>query len=299
MIGNIINNINKFAGVVFFNNLSTFSYSLFNFLYKKNILLENVVNENTILNLYNKDGYVQFKGIGADKIKKINNELSSQNVSRQANNRYVYDINENVKSIIKSTIQDEFAEILEKLRKYYNSNVTLGHALITRNYNYDPTEGESYSSYYHCDGYLHTYFKILINLSDVDSTMGPTSILNKKDTQKNISLFKYNSRNIEKEKKINSQVFQNISKIGDCLLVNTTQCLHKAGIPDIGKCRDTLFLIFCAYPQKEKNIFYFEKKYENSIWGKNSELVKKLAKPYGFRKLIKLYKNFLENKLIN
>ena len=299
MIGNIINRINKLAGVVFFNNLSTFSYNFFNILYEKNILQKETVNESKILELYDQNGFVQFKGVDEEKIKKINYELSNQNVFKQADNRFVYEVNENVKKLIKSAINEDFFEILEKLRIYYNSNIFLGHALITRNYNYDPTKGESYSNYYHCDGYLHTYFKIIINLSDVDSSMGPTNILDKKSTKKNIGLFKYSSRNHENEKKINSKIFQNISKIGDCLLVNTTQCLHKAGVPEKNKFRDTLFLIFCAYPNKEENIFSFEDEYGNSIWGKNSKLVQILAKPYGLRKLFKLYKNFFKNKLLN
>jgi len=291
MIGNLINKIDKTFGIIFFNNLNPLSYCLFNFYYKKKILSIKSILDKGNVKEFNEHGFSKINNINLDTLNKINFELKLQNPKKEKNNRFQYKMNLNIINLIKKIIDTDFNFLLKDLSKYYNSNIYLGHALITRNYNYDPKEGESYSSYFHCDGYLNTYFKILVNLSDVSEEMGPIHVINKKDTRKNIGLLKYNSRNLKKEKTINSKIFKNISKLGDALLINTTECLHKAGIPREGKYRDMLYLVFCAYPNESQNIYNYEK-LDRSIWEAYSNLVKKLAKPYGFINIFKLYKNF-------
>ena len=97
-----------------------------------------------------------------------------------------------------------------------------------------------------------------------------------------------------RQKKIDSQIFINTSSVGSGLLVSTPQCLHKAGIPKKNYHRDMLFLIFCAYPNKDKNIFYYEGEKDNPIWNAYSQsVVRKLSKPYGYKNLFKLYNNFI------
>lgn len=291
MIGDLINKIDKIFGVICFSNLNPLSYCLFNFYYKKKILSIKSIQDKENVKEFNEHGFSKINNINLDTLKKINFELKLQNPKKEKNNRFQYKMNLNIINLIKKIIDTDFNFLLKDLSKYYNSNIYLGHALITRNYNYDPKEGESYSSYFHCDGYLNTYFKILVNLSDVSEEMGPIHVINKKDTKKNIGLLKYNSRNLKKEKTINSKIFKNISKLGDALLINTTECLHKAGIPREGKYRDMLYLVFCAYPNESQNIYNYEK-LDRSIWEAYSNLVKKLAKPYGFINIFKLYKNF-------
>ena len=293
MIGNVINKVDKFLGTLFFGNLNTFSYCLFNHFFCKQNLNKKILKTNDIVRKFDEEGFASFKNINPNKINDLNIELSKQKAYKSKNNRFVYAIDDSVKKIIKSMILEDCKIILDDLKKYYNSNIYLGQALITRNFHYDPSEGESYSSYFHCDGYLCTYFKILINLSDVDSNMGAINILNKVDTKNNIKLFKYSSRNYIKQKKINSQIFVNTSPVGSGLLVSTPQCLHKAGIPKKNYHRDMLYLIFCAYPNKDENIFYYEKEKNNPIWNAYSQsVVKKLGKPYGYKNLFKLYSDF-------
>jgi hypothetical protein len=294
MIGNILNKIDKFLGAIFFGNLNTFSYSLFNHYFGKKVLNKKILNENKTIKKFDHDGFAQFKNIDLNKINNLNKELNKQNAYKSSDNRFVYKINNNIKQIIKSIISNDCKNILNDLKKYYSSNIYLGQAMITRNFNYDPTKGESYSSYFHCDGYLCTYFKILINLSDIDTNMGPMNILNKKNTKKSINIFKYNSRNFIKQNKINSEIFINTSSVGSALLVSTPQCLHKAGIPKKDYHRDMLFLIFCAYPNKDENIFSYENEKESTIWDFHSQsVVRKLSKPYGYRRIFKLYNNFI------
>ena len=54
-----------------------------------------------------------------------------------------------------------------------------------------------------------------------------------------------------------------------------------------------LYLIFCAYPNKDEDIFSYDNEKNSTIWETNSKEVKKLSKPYGYRKLFKLYNNFI------
>ena len=293
MFGDLINKFDKFLGALFFGNLNTFSYCLFNYYFCRKILNKKILNKNETIKTFDQEGFVQLKNFDVEKIKKLNEELSKQNIYKSEGNRFIYKIDDNVKQIIKSIILIDCKNVLDDLKKYYNSNIYLGHALITRNFNYDPSKGESYSSYFHCDGYLYTYFKILINLSDVDSNMGPMQIINKKNTKKNINIFKYSSRNYTKQKKINSEIFINTSPVGNGLLVSTPQCLHKAGIPKKNFYRDMLYLIFCAYPNKDEDIFSYDNEKNSTIWENNSKEVKKLSKPYGYKKLFKLYNNFI------
>lgn len=293
MIGNLINKIDKFSGVIFFNNLNPLSYNLFNFFFKKNIMnLKNIENKQYIYN-FEKFGYSKLSNFNLTTLNKINTILKDQNPKNNENNRFQYILNNEIINLIKKLITEDCNEILDNMAKYLNSNIYLSHALITRNYNYDMNKGESYSSYFHCDGYLNTYFKILINLSDVTEDMGPIQIINKIDTKKNVGIFKYNSRELEKQKKIKSLIFKNVSNFGDGLLVNTTECLHRAGIPEKNNFRDMMYLIFCAYPENSSDLFHYEK-VDKSIWQPYSKLVKKLSKPYGFKNIYKLYKKFLK-----
>ena len=276
---------------------------LFIFLNFTNVILANeiIFDSKDIVVLENGNRIISSEGVArsidhALIIKADNfdyNIKEHSNIYKSKDNRFVYEIDDGIKQIIKSIISEDCKNILDDLKKYYNSNIYLGQAMITRNFHYDPSKEESYSSYFHCDGYLCTYFKILINLSDVDSNMGAINILNKKNTKNNVSLFKYNSRSYVKQKKIDSQIFVNTSPAGSSLLVSTPHCLHKAGIPKKNYHRDMLFLIFCAYPNKDKNIFYYEKEKDNPIWNAyNQSIVRKLSKPYGYKNLFKLYNNF-------
>lgn len=296
MIGELINKIDKFFGVICFNNLNPFSYNIFNFYIKKKILSKNFKTSEECLLKFNKYGFCRIKNFNQDTLKKINEELQIQNPKRDTNNRFQYNLSSKLIELIKKIIDEDCGRLLKDISNYFNSNIYLGHALITRNYNYDPKKGESYSSYYHCDGYLNTYFKILVNLSDVTEDMGPIHVINKEETKENVGLLKYNSRNLEKESNIKSNVFKNVSKLGDGLLINTTECLHKAGIPNKEKHRDMLYLVFCAYPEKSNNIYHFEK-IDKSIWKPYSSLVKKLAKPHGFKNIFNLYKNFSKKNI--
>ena len=189
MIGNIINKIDKISGIVFFKNLNSLSYNLFNFFFRKNILnLKELKNKKHIYD-FDKYGYSKLNNFNIKTLDKLNSLLKKQNPKKDQNNRFQYFFDKEIIDLIKNIINVDCNYILKDLAKYYNSNIYLGHALITRNYNYNPDKGESYSSYFHCDGYLNTYFKILINLSDVTEDMGPIQVINKIDTKSLVNIF--------------------------------------------------------------------------------------------------------------
>jgi hypothetical protein len=94
--------------------------------------------------------------------------------------------------------------------------------------------------------------------------------------------------------KIEKKPYMNCSQEGGILLCNTSICLHNASIPALGKYRDMLVFTFCTYNNPSSNLFFYENDFYNSIWNREELLTKKLAKPFGYKNLIKFissYKN--------
>ena len=68
---------------------------------------------------------------------------------------------------------------------------------------------------------------------------------------------------------------------GNSILVNTTQCLHRAGIPHKGKFRDVIVITYVASPViTDPDSMYFAKNFSESFWNSVHDGVfsKKLAK---------------------
>ena len=145
------------------------------------------------------------------------------------------------------------------------------------------------------------FFKIFINLHDVDDTQGPMNLYSKKDTSKFIKFNNYKNRfsyDLNNEKEIG--LVRNTGLTGDILICSTPQCLHRASSPNNGKFRDMLFLSFAVTNEKQisSNALYkFEKDYFNDIWNCTSTLSKKLCKPKSFRKQISIFIKFIQNKI--
>ena len=77
--------------------------------------------------------------------------------------------------------------------------------------------------------------------------------------------------------------------------MNTPQCIHKAGIPKLGNYRDVLFINFVAVPKNIDDIFYFEKDYEDEVWGISNILAKNFQNQKIFRETLNLYNAFKKN----
>ncbi|MAV82144.1 MAG: hypothetical protein CMI90_01605, partial [Pelagibacteraceae bacterium] len=120
-------------------------------------------------------------------------------------------------------------------------------------------------------------------LNEVNKDSGPFTYLSKNDTKRFIKNYKFKNRfsnDVTKnDYKENENYF--VGKAGSSLLVNTTQCLHRAGIPKQGKYRDVLVITYVASPViKDADPMYFCKTQNENFWNPDMEghFSKKLAK---------------------
>ena len=104
------------------------------------------------------------------------------------------------------------------------------------------------------------YKKIFINLDNVNENQGPLNILKypiSKKTKK--KLIENNYRLPDDKIKIDEELFFiNTGKKGSVLIVDSTNVLHKAGIPKKNNHRDMLLLEFVIVPKDNANSFYLD-----------------------------------------
>ncbi len=292
-------NLNWFLGVKLFKNANFFSINLFNHFYKKNICNHKLLEEN-LINDYHHKGYAKLNRIDEKLISDINTELKSQNLKKKQTNQINFKITPKIFEIVKKIINKDLGESLRHLENYYNQKLILAHLTISRNYEtpknyndenyYVSKKVEPYSNFYHTDGYVFNMFKIFINLQDVSENEGPLHLVKKDKADKFIKLKKFYSRekylrSEESDKKVEDCVFKNTGKLGDTLICNTAELIHKAGDVSLNEKRDILFMSFVASPdvQKSKDFFYYnEQVFEDKI-------VKRLSKIPGIRNLILFY----------
>lgn len=298
----ILNKINKYSGTYLFNTPNTLTYSLFNYLYNKFIInLDGADNE---IKFFHKNGYLKPEINFKEEVLQLN-KLLSPNFKIDKQNQFIYALNKDTINAIKNILNSKkFKIYLDKLEKYFNSKICLVDVKIARNFPIEKTVENNqniYSNNYHVDYYIISFFKIFINLHDVDDTQGPMNLYSKKDTSKFIKFNNYKDRSnydLNNEKKIG--LIRNTGLIGDTLICSTPQCLHRASSPNNGKFRDMLFLSFAVINEKQlssNTLYNFEKDYFNDIWNCTSILSKKLCKPKSFRKQILIFKKFIQNKI--
>ncbi len=290
---------NWFLGIKLFKNANLFSINLFNKLYKKNICNHKFLEENLIKD-YHYNGFAKLNKIDEKLINDLNIELKNQNLNKEKNNQINFKITPKIFEIVKKIINQDLGDSLNLLEKYYNQKISLAFLTISRNYEtpknynnesyYVSKEAEPYSNFYHTDGYVFNMFKIFINLQDVNENEGPLHLVKKNKADKFIKLKKFYSRekylrSEDSDKKVEDCVFKNTGKLGDALLCNTAELIHKAGDVSLNKKRDILFMSFVASPdvQESKDFFYFDEEvFEDKI-------VKRLNKILGIRNLISFY----------
>ena len=298
----ILFKLNKNLSRYLFNSPNTFTFSLFNYLYNKFII--NLDGTDDEIKFFHKNGYlkpqINFKEetLQLKKLLDTNHKIDKQN-------SFEYVLNEDIINVIKNILNSKkFKIYLDKLERYFNSKICLVEAKIARNFPIEKTTEHNkniYSNNYHVDYYIMNFFKIFINLHDVDDTQGPMNLYSKKDTSKFIKFNNYKNRfsyDLNNEKEIG--LVRNTGLTGDILICSTPQCLHRASSPNNGKFRDMLFLSFAVTNEKQisSNALYkFEKDYFNDIWNCTSTLSKKLCKPKNFRKQISIFIKFIQNKI--
>ena len=148
--------------------------------------------------------------------------------------------------------------------------------------------------YFHCDYYTMNYFKLFINLQEITDEDGPLTFYSIKDTKKFVKESNFLNRTEYKNISLNNEI-ENCGTLGDCLILNTPQCIHRAGIPKYGNHRDILCVTFVAVYEKTDDIFCYEKSYPKDIWNMEKNIAKKFAKPNNLRNTIKLYNKLTKN----
>lgn len=298
MLGKFFYYINNNFGKFLFKNPNTLYYNLFNKLHLS--LIANKFFENEEIKQYIDKGFFKPKINSIDFCKNISSEINKQPVNSEKN-FYTFQITDNIKKHIKNHVNKDLAPILKQLEKFYNSKISVAQIEIKRNFYIDENvKEEVYSNYYHVDSYVYNHFKMFINLMDVNIEQGPLNIYSKSDTKKFMKSNNYKNRNNYLNKDLEDCLISNTGKIGESLVANTTECLHKAGVVKKGNFRDILFITFITIPEKinenDKDFFYYEKKYPKAIWEYEKEVIK-IAKPQSLRKTISLFLKYYKNKL--
>tara|TARA_B100001094_G_C18072189_1_gene740654 strand:- start:244 stop:1143 length:900 start_codon:yes stop_codon:yes gene_type:complete len=291
---NYIHNLNYKLGISLFNNSNFFSNNIYNKFYKRNICnLESLKHE--FINNYFKNGYAKLGKINQHTIYKVNEHLRLQNPKKNENDpQFKYKITPEIYEIISNILNNELKDKLDIIEEYYNQKIILAYLAITRNYNSN-TEKESFSNFFHTDGYVYNMFKIFIKVHEVKDDNGPLTLVKKNSAKKFIKKMSYQNRysyDRLNENKYKDYLFKNIGQAGEALMCSTTELIHRAGDPIEGKHRDMISLHFVALPTNDKILI---SEYKDSIL--NDKLIIKISKIKGVRKLIEYYKENLKTKL--
>ncbi len=291
---NFIDKINYNLGLLIFKNSNLLSFNLYNHYYKKNICnLDYLKHE--FINTYYKNGYAKLGRVNNEKLKELNKHLEAQKPSNNNDFLFHYKITPEMLKILKSILQSDLDEQIKLIESYYNQKLVLTFLTISRNYPSSKTN-ETYSNFFHTDGYAYNMFKIFINLHDVGIENGPLTLVKKEYSKDFLKKLNYKNRNSYNKDKLNINdeiFFNNVGKKGEALLCSTTELIHRAGDPTPGNYRDMIFFNFVAHPTKE-NISLFE--YEDKIF--DDGLIKKLSKIKGLKNLIKYYRENLRKKTL-
>ena len=288
----LINFIEKYFGYVFFKNYNIFSYNLFDFFLKKKL---NKKSKKDFLNNFLEKGYTKIDLNASEFAKKLNISIGNQEIQPNEKMSYYYDISEETKSLIRDFIKNNVNNYLGEVKDYFNNNVFVTNVILKRNFYSEEAETtELYNNFYHNDAYVFTHFKLFVNLMDMSEDTGPTHVYSIAETKEIIKKSNsYKRNNLLDDSSINGiKPYKHMGKKGECFFCFTSQCLHKAGIPHKKNIRDYLVITFCSYPNKSNDLFHYENEYSDQIWNGNSQLSIKLAKPYGYKKLLNLYKSF-------
>ena len=322
MIKKIYEKINNILSIYIFGNPNRFNYNIFNFFYRTIICKNNKKDEK--INQFVKNGY--FKGSKASKefidliqkniinkndVDEKTTEFLNQNKVENKKKNISFNVDPSLRNKIIEFIKTDFKDDLLGLENYYNNKISIAEIQVKRNlplenkeyYNrYTRTkEFEIYSNYYHVDAYVNTHIKMFINLQDVKEEDGPLHIYSKSSTRKFIKKNKYKNRQNYLCKELN-ELYVNSGMVGETLFANTTECLHRAGIPKENHHRDILFISFIVIPEKfddnKSYLDYYEKLDQNSVWTHNNNNVVFKTKPKKLKDTFYLFKKYYVSKMI-
>ncbi|WP_440910890.1 hypothetical protein [Candidatus Pelagibacter sp.] len=289
--------LNKFLNNLsfwIFKNRLPYYYNFFNLIHNYKILNKKSFSQNNYidLGLLDREGFTKVDIQLDNNFKLLKEKLYNQNIFENQKFQYRFKIDDEISKLIKGIYASNINLVVNKLENFYNSKIIPVQIYIARNYNFLDIDKEYYSNKLHMDAYLCTYFKLFINISDVHEYNGPLHVISKKHTASVAKKLKYYDRNNYK-KDINIKYYKHVGKSGSSLLCNTTQCYHKAGIPEKNFTRDMMTITFLALPRQNIDIDnILDINESNKIISKHSnELIQKL-KPKNIRDTIKIYKQY-------
>ena len=288
MIKSLKNNIS----LSLFQNQNSISYNLFNKLYDI-LKCRHNTDSQTIKNFYEL-GYSKSSLVKENEIDLINNNIEKNN-KKFLKNVKIFDINKDLRLLLKTLFINNFSEVIEKFSEFYSSRIIVSHVKVFTNHGFEKENHENkqfFSEKYHTDNYFFTYFKLFINLENVKKEMGPLHFVSKKNIKDFIKATNYKNRYSYNENNAEKLVFENIGKKGNSLFVNTTQCIHRAGIPKSNKTRTMLLFHLNAIPGEKNNKNYFEYENTDNDIFLNDYWSKYYAKPTHILKNLNLLKNF-------
>ncbi len=309
----MISQLNKNLGITLFKNPNTLNYILFDKLYSL-FVLKDKTTEDEIAEYHNK-GFVKTNYTSPELVDFVNNNIifpQEKNI-KDGLSSYQFPIDKHYRKKILELFTRDYGDLINKLEKYYNNKIAISEIRVKRNFpiNEKPEyykqqlrdkSKEPYSNYYHVDYYIGTYFKMFINLHDVNENNGPLNIYDISSTKKFVQLNNYKNRNNYKVQDLKDKLYLNTGKKGQTVIANTTKCLHRAGNVRKDK-RDIIFVMFGVVPEKIKSsnlnssLDYYEKQNPEDVWTHTGKFTK-LFKPKNLRSTIKLLLKYSKSKLI-
>lgn len=180
-------------------------------------------------------------------------------------------------------ISDIIAEdISEILRGYYGAHFKPIRVNMWRNHHVPPEvveESEVFSNYWHTDPHTTDHVKLFVNLTDVTERDGPFHAITLDDSYDITKQYKRqrdgvpNGR-VEDEA---TEILKFTGDAGSTALCNTTLNLHRAGIPEEGRHRDLLQMVF-APADEPVSENWLQKVDEHALTGSDHN---------GFRRLLR------------
>ena len=253
--------------LIFFSNQNYITYNIFNRIFKLIKCKSN--SENQLVNNYIKNGYSKSKKVPEIDVEELNKLLENSEKTFK-DNVTNYTLNDKIKKKIKFIFFQNFCNDIEEFKKYYSSDILITNIKVCINHSFEKNKSKEiqfYSENYHTDNYLFTYFKLFVNLEDIDKSKGPLHFIPKNRTRQFIKQSRYKNRYNYSDHYDDNLVFKNIGKSGESIFFNSAECFHRAGVPDTGFQRKMLMIVFNAVPDEIKNDYFFlERKYKNDIF---------------------------------
>ena len=271
-IRKVFNYFDYKLGRFFFKNDNNFLINLIGHKELKKKIINFEINEESN-NLKNR-GFTKIKPFQISKVEEIKKIFNSYCLQNPNEKRINLEIDDDIIRKIDQLLQSN-KNFLSTINGYFKSNYVVGEINIYRNKNFIKDDAiEVMNENFHCDHYKKTMVKIFINLSKIEKVNGPLEIFDKKKTKKIIELGYYDRNNYGNAKDYLSKddnKYLNLGEIGDSLICSTTECLHRASIPNKNCSRDVISVSLF----KDNSLNFNPIKYMDEI---NKGIAKKLGK---------------------